>query len=69
MTKPDTMTWTVGLLLRGPFRRYLDHLRFDGHVDDWYEGKGFLESDFKIRVTDRRAWNLIMGWCQEHGAD
>jgi hypothetical protein len=61
----NKMKCIVGLLLRGGFRRYLDRLRFDGYIGDWYEGKGWIDSDFYIRVKDQRVRSLISGWFQE----
>jgi len=49
-------TFTAGALWRGVFRRGLEDARFK-YPDDisWLEQKGWLDSQFTVRVSDRLA--------------
>jgi len=43
---------TVGALLRGQVRRYLEEAQWHGFVTEWKEVKYFLESKFLFKGTN-----------------
>lgn len=47
--KAMRVKFTVGLLLRREFRRYLEYVRFSGAHIEWIEQKGWLDSEFLVR--------------------
>lgn len=53
---------TVGLLYRGPVRRYLEEAQFYGKVSWWKEIKGPLDSEFLIRGASQGVASDIHAW-------
>lgn len=64
MSIQDERRWFAGLLIRGPFREYLEALRYNGDVEQFYEKRGLFESMFYVRGK-QTGQVQIASWTQE----
>lgn len=53
----------AGLLVRRQVRGLLEELKFRGHVADYREIRGLLESKFIMRAADNHAIGILNRWC------
>ena len=54
----STLSWpyiTAGAAVRGPVRRVLEEMKFQGVRFEYLESKGFIESRFSLRGPDASA--------------
>jgi len=56
---------TVGLLYRGPVRRFLMEAQFHNQVTEWVEIKGFLDSRFLVKGAMQSVCSQIEAWVND----